>query len=418
MTDRSNSEPPFSPYSTKNRTSLFGTSIVDPKFSSTIRPESSEDIMEEEEQPEEDQQAVVEKNNDTLPVDDSYTNLNGNGNESVSETSSMGDRFPTNELNYTQSEGHRLSGFMGNSRLKKYRGGSTGDLCFSSHLQTEKSLFSERNNLISQMNRPSFNASLYGSTSSLNSSNSRLFANSPFYNGRTMYGGASAYSSKSDLRMKKVLRVPVQIRPSSSLSTLSSSNNSVASEPVALSNTAKRILDIMNSFTSPLSEARKLGRTLNDNVLKIPGMVHNRKRFDEDDLKLNRSVRMQMPRTPYSRPSSSQSFNQPITSELQVPTISQLLQMKKRLQNNTETVRKTASESTSTMNEEAEYKLPNQQDDTNNNVKQTNKIKNKYNRVREGGANSQSHQNQEKDIVPQVILPDVQLPGKIEKNKF
>ncbi|XP_062537273.1 nuclear pore complex protein Nup153 isoform X2 [Armigeres subalbatus] len=350
---------------------------------------------------------------------------NGNLNESASESSSV------SNLNLSHTEEHmessrRLSGFMGNSRSKRMKiGSSTGDLCFSSHLETEKSLFSLKNS--GRSGRPTFNASLYGSTSSLGSSNSSLFANSPFYNGRTMYGGASAYSSRREAR-QKALRVPVQIRPSSSLSNFSSSNTSLASDTSALSNTAKRILEILNQRSGPLNEARKLGSSLSLNSTltssKIPGLVQARKRFNEEDLSMNRSIRMSSPRTPYSRPlsatggigSSTSSINKPPTTELQIPTMSQLLQMK-RIQTNTESARRMATESSggTVLNEPTEYKLPSaESDDTNNNVKHTSKMRNKLHRIRE-----ESHVERGSNApVPPVVLPDVQLAGLESVPKF
>ncbi|XP_021699165.1 nuclear pore complex protein Nup153 isoform X2 [Aedes aegypti] len=351
---------------------------------------------------------------------------NGNLNESASESSSV------SNLNLSQTEGghmdssRRLSGFMGNSRSKRARvGGSTGDLCFSSHLETEKSLFALKNS--GQSGRPAFNASLYGSTSSLGSSNSSLFANSPFYNGRTMYGGASAYSSRRDNR-QKALRVPVHIRPSSSLSNFSSSNTSLASDTSALSNTAKRILEILNQRSGPLTEARKLGSSLSLNSTlassKVPGLVQARKRFNEEDLSMNRSIRMSSPRTPYSRPlsatggigSSTSSINKPPSTELQIPTMSQLLQMK-RLQTNTESARRMATESSGStvLNEPTQYKLPSaESDDTNNNVKHTSKMRNKLHRIREESLVDRSSNAP----VPQVNLPEVQLAGLKSVPKF
>lgn len=347
---------------------------------------------------------------------------NGNLNESASENSSV------SNLNLSQTEPtapRRLSSFMGNTRSKRFLvGGSTGDLCFSSHLETEKSLFSSKN--AGRIGRPTFNASLYGSTSSLASSHSSLFSNSPFYNGRTTYGGASAYSARRDIR-QKALRVPVQMRPSSSLSNFSSSNASLASDTTALSNTAKRILEIMNQCSGPLTEARKLGSSLSLNSslasAKVPGLVQARKRFNEEDLNVNRSIRMSSPRTPYSRPVSATggtsslaaSVNKPPTAELLIPSQSQLLQMK-RLQANTESARRltTGSAGGTTLSEPSEYKLPTESDDSNNNVKHTSKMRSKLHRVREESSADRSSNTP----VPQVNLPDVQLAGLKSVPKF
>ncbi|XP_058443913.1 nuclear pore complex protein Nup153 isoform X2 [Malaya genurostris] len=399
VVDRSTSEPPAA---------IFGTKKTFRRMNE--QQSSNEDLAEDVGEPE--------------PCEEAQNNAlsNGNLNESASESSSV------SNLNLSQTEpmeNRRLSGFMGNNRSKRYRvGGSTGDLCFSSHLETEKSLFSSKN--VGGSGRPTFNASIYGSTSSLGSSNSSLFANSPFYNGRTMYGGASAYTARRDVR-QKALRMPVQIRPSSSLSNFSSSNVSLASDTSALSNTAKRILEIMNQYSGPLNEARKLGSSLSLNSTlasaKVPGLVQARKRFNEEDLSINRSIRMSSPRTPYSRPtsatgnSSSSSVNKPPTAELQIPTMSQLLQMK-RLQSNTESVRRLATESSSrtVLNQPTEYKLPMEcgTDDSNNNVKHTSKMRHKMNRVRDDTLAERTVNSS----APQVHLPDVQLTGLKSVPKF
>ncbi|EDS28927.1 nucleoporin, Nup153 [Culex quinquefasciatus] len=406
--DRSISEPPVAPIF-GTRSTVFGRSVALPQQS------SNEDLRQED----------VERGGGGGLLS------NGNVNESASESSSV------SNLNLSQSDqieaggSRRLSGFMGNvSRSKRLKvGGSTGDLCFSSHLETEKSLFSAKNagRAGGVSGRPTFNASLYGSSSSLGSSNSSLFANSPFYNGKTMYGGASAYSARRDIR-QKALRVPVQMRPASALSNFSSSNNSLASDTSALSNTAKRILEIMNQCSGPLSEARKLGSSLSLNSTlasaKVPGLVQARRRFNEEDLTINRSIRMSSPRTPYSRPqsasaSNSTSTNKPPTNELQIPSISQLLQMK-RLQTNTESVRRLATESNAgtILNEPTEYKLPGaaEPDDSNNNnsSKHTNKIRSKLHRVREESAADRDSSNP----VPQLVLPEVQLAGLKSVPKF
>lgn len=259
------------------------------------------------------------------------------------------------ETNLNGSQ-RRMSGFMGN-RSKRFCA-STSELSFASHLDTHKSLFSSKNNQ-NALSRQSFNSSLYGSNMSLGS-NSRLFmANSPFYNGKTTFGGASAYPRR-DINQHKILRNPVQMRPSSSLS--NSSNNSATSDSTPLSNTAKRILEVMNQFSTPLKEARSMGNNINS-ILKIPSLVQNRQRFGEEELYLNRSISLSRPPAPYSRSSNQSknrtqsSLNSSIVKPLQIPTMSQLLQMK-RLQNNTERVREIANKSESFLNNNQEYKLP------------------------------------------------------------
>jgi nuclear pore complex protein Nup153 len=242
--DRSISEPP------RNRTgTVFGKSRLNVPQSTT----SATIIIDENDDDLNDDISINDIDNDN---DERNSTANGgpsvtqnNNNESVSETSSEGcfsvppmtthsDLFKNRLINRHSSQSRgtntrdRLSSFMGN-RNNMNLSASTGELNFSKHLETDKSLFTERNvhSAMSALNRPSFNASLYGSNSSLNSaasSNSRMFhVNSPFYLGKTMYGGASAATatySRRDLNMHSALRVPVQMRPSSSLSNRSSSN--------------------------------------------------------------------------------------------------------------------------------------------------------------------------------------------------
>lgn len=238
-----------------------------------------------------------------------------------------------------------------------------GGLNFGSHLQGHKSLFPSPSEAMSSHSFNMLNASttslnslhrrptsLYGSTSAL--SDSRLLAgtHSPFYNGRTMFGGASAYSRRASSSQRH-LRVPTQIRPSSSLSATSTRSLAAASvssdqtsvvggQSLALSNTAKRILELMNQFTTPLSDVKKMS-----NATPIPALVAHRKRFGEADMLSNRGVCLNTPATPYSRnaqagdvTSRRMNTSSILSTELQVPTMSSLLQMKKVMQNNTEKV--------------------------------------------------------------------------------
>jgi hypothetical protein len=99
-----------------------------------------------------------------------------------------------------------------------------------------------------------------------------------------------------------------------------------------MSNTAKRLLEIMNKFSSPSKNARKVDNDINS-ILKIPALTQNQKRFSEEDL-VNRV-------NPYGRPlipqAKSQSPISLISKPLQISTMSQLLQLK-RLQASTETI--------------------------------------------------------------------------------
>lgn len=389
----------------------------------------------------------------TAGDDDHESTHNGNANDTGSESEhstkllllpnrrpqSSAGRFSSNLMHsgVGGEESRRLSGLFGmTSKRMRTDPSGTGGLNFNTHLQTQKSLFSDKNlsnsttSLNSLMQRRSFNPSLYGSTSAL--SDSRLLnTNSPFYNGRTMFGGASAYSRRAT-STQRTLRVPTQIRPASSLSTLCSSTNSLVS-PVdgtnaatsALSNTAKRILDIINQSTTPLADVKKMATantTATGSPIRMPALVQNRKRFDEADMIQHRSIRLSTPRTPYSRVDVSTRNSSAMTNELQVPSMSQLLQMKKKLQNNTERVRQLATGSRSVLNQAQDYKLPDTLTQTaavtsssaSANAtaaaatKVGGKVVNKMNKTRESTNKKLAEQN---ETVAQVNLPNIQLPA-------
>ena len=344
----------------------------------------------------EDENGLLSKSNSQLNESDLEMDAASSTGTSVHPHNARRINSETN-LNETQI---RMSGFMGN-QSKRFCA-STGELSFATHLETDKSLFSQKNNQNS-LSRQSFNSSLYGSNLSLSSNSSRYLVNSPFYHGKTMFGGASAYPRR-DLNSHKILRNPVQMRPSSSLST--SSNNSATSDTTPLSNTAKRLMEVMNQCSSPLRDARKMGNNINS-ILKIPSLVQNRPRFNEDDLNLNRSIALTRPVAPYQRPLSASSKGSAIAKPLQIPTMSQLLQMK-RLQNNTETVRKIATKSKSLLNEDQQYKLPTSNSETSDqqqsNLKQSFKIKSNI---------TKTLLRNEKPSVANDLplnLPDIQLP--------
>lgn len=265
---------------------------------------------------------------------------------------------------------------------------ASSSINFSAHLQSAKSLFSDKNILASSslnasttsLNslapKRSFNAGLYGSMSAL--SDSRLLnIKSPYYNGPTMFGGASAYSQKpmllsgsSRAGANKLFRsntgLPMMMRPSSSLSSLSmlggTEANAAAAGGSSPKGTARRVLDLINQLNSPLEEIRKMasGSLLNESSSsasqqRLPSLVGQRSRFAAE----KSGIRMNSPKTPYSRGSGGTEKQQrsPLTTELQVPSMPQLLQMNK-LQRSTEEIRRLAFQSRSTLNQETEYRLP------------------------------------------------------------
>lgn len=362
-----------------------------------------------------------EDNDDTLPVNESIEqNLDNGGIETASESGDSLGGYTANRqfLNKRPASSACMisepirnynTSIFGN-RNKTIRLSNQG-INFNSHLQTEKSLFSDKNmssslnnsttSLNSWTRRQSFNPSLYGSSSAL--SDSRLInINSPFYKGRTMYGGASAYS-KRERRLQNTYSVPVQIKPSSSLSTLSSSTTSLTpsapADTTALSNTAKRILDLMNQFTSPLTDVKKMSH------------LNNNKSQQQELNSARNGRRLQQPQTPYSRPGPNKQTS-PTTkiSELQIPSISQLLQLKKLQNNTTERVRQIASHSKSVLNKPSAvddvYKLPEQSNDSNtNNNKHVSKVREK--RYKSALRSDKTNENEQ---IADVKLPEISLP--------
>uniref|UniRef100_A0A1A9WB00 Nuclear pore complex protein Nup153 n=1 Tax=Glossina brevipalpis TaxID=37001 RepID=A0A1A9WB00_9MUSC len=326
-----------------------------------------------------------------------------------------------------------VSGSRQVSRASSFGNG----LNFYSHLEGRKSLFAEPGAQISvsgnmlntstlslnSLNRRQFNASIYGSTSAL--SDSRLLNTfSPFYKGKTTYGGAAAYHKNYTSAGAGAVRIaPTLIRPNSSLSNLSSSNNSLSAtghlgDNSTISSTAKRLLDLINDFSTPLGEAKKMANSFRANMPQLAG------RLNENELNASRAIRLSHVRSPYMKPSTAvllqpsgsvkarSSGPLPPIKELQVPSMSQLLQMK-RMQNTTEKVSQitkhnmsttTTSPSTSEYTSPAHEELNRKNNKIFEQQKHTNKIKNKImNTARSTGA---SH-----DLIAEAPPPPVNLPN-------
>ncbi|XP_017466389.1 PREDICTED: nuclear pore complex protein Nup153-like isoform X4 [Rhagoletis zephyria] len=388
--------------------------------------------------------------------------------DSVSE-SSEGCIGNISELPNNINVGQRKTGLFNMSNLnyqngKKSRTSSFGNgINFYSHLEGRKSLFSRGANTgdstnalnnstlsLTSLNRRQFNASIYGSTSAL--SDSRLLNTfSPFYKGKTTYGGAAAYKKYSGATgASRICNLtPTIIRPTSSLSTLSSSNNSIAANSggtnaignngsentSAISSTAKRILDLINDFATPLSEAKKMANT---NVKAHTQLLTQAKsRLNENDLQASRAIRLSQVRTPYARPAVTlqptirNSTLLPPVKELQVPSMSQLLQMKK-MQSTTERSRQIAMQSssltTSAIVGGEEYTLPmanenyiaNKDDsETRHQQPHTNKIKSKgRSSARITASKNQATNLEAGESPPPVNLPNITFPLMQSVPKF
>ncbi|EDW06734.2 uncharacterized protein Dmoj_GI15243 [Drosophila mojavensis] len=163
-------------------------------------------------------------------------------------------------------------------------------------------------------NRRRFNASIYGSTSALSdsrllsttssNSNSILTGNSPFYQGPTAFGGSSANNrcfsqgnltniinsggsspaasnsdsvcsnSNQQLFLGRHHTIggsigsygmkPVDMRPRANLSSIGGAKDSSGHNMPGLSQTAQRILNLLENHRTPLMDAKKMGSTLRE----------------------------------------------------------------------------------------------------------------------------------------------------------
>ncbi|XP_054730888.1 nuclear pore complex protein Nup153 isoform X1 [Anastrepha obliqua] len=366
----------------------------------------------------------------------------------------------------------RKTGLFNMSHLNCHNGNKSrtssfgNGINFYSHLEGRKSLFSGGANIaesanalnnstlsLTSLNRRQFNASIYGSTSAL--SDSRLLNTfSPFYKGKTTYGGAAAYKkfSAGSGASKICNLAPTIIRPTSSLSTLSSSNNSITANiggtnapggvgsngtenTSAISSTAKRILDLINGFATPLSEAKKMANT---SVKANPQLLPQAKsRLNETDLQASRMIRLSQVRTPYARPAVTlqptirNSTLPPPVRELQVPSMTQLLQMKK-MQSTTERSRQITMQNSGSTTRPiiggSEYVLPiinenNVIDKEDSQTRQqqqphTNKIKSKGRTSARITASKNVNNLEIDESPPPVNLPNIAFPLMQSVPKF
>lgn len=234
---------------------------------------------------------------------------------------------------------------------------------FSAHLQRAKSLFTNRSYVSPRLKNYRMRnprSSLYRSTSSLCdnnsvSSNASSAMSSPFYNGQTTFGGASATSRRmntstlnQDLPLHHRPKVPTNLvtsRSTSSLNTIGSASST------SMSTTAKRILDIMSKYNTPLTEVRRISNALPS--ISETSVLNKRKSILELEATTNeidKSKRTLLkPNTPYNRPFGRNPVESVLTTELHVPSMPELLQLKK-FATNTMKIREIASKSDNILN--------------------------------------------------------------------
>lgn len=237
---------------------------------------------------------------------------------------------------------------------------------FSAHLQRAKSLFTNRSYISPRLKNYRLRnprSALYRSTSSLCdsvSSNASSAMSSPFYNGQTTYGGASAmsrriHSTLNDDQQQQLHhhrpKVPTNLVTSRSTSSLNSIVGSAS-----MSNTAKRILDVMSKYNTPLTEVRRISTALPS--IAEASALSKRKSLLETELnastnEIDKTKRtLNKPNTPYNRPFGRNPVESALTAELHVPSMPELLQLKK-FAANTVKIRDIASNSDSVLNKPA-----------------------------------------------------------------
>lgn len=245
--------------------------------------------------------------------------------------------------------------------------------------QNDRTLFSETslspqgNHSSLSSRRPSFNTSTFGSPNFVDRtiSTSRIL-NSPFYNGPTIYGGASAYARQ--------LGTPSTSRKSK-FDAIKPINWDKSTTNASLSKTARRILEGLERYNTPLTDARKI---------PMPSKQNNR---------VEGLLSKYIGANPYRVKEVKTGSNR----ELQIPTIPELLKQKQKLQETTEAARQIA---TGLKSYESEYKIKSVEEQQ----KHTNKMKSKITSVRMKSAPTI-------DIIENVCLkpvpftlPDDKLP--------
>ncbi|XP_066600282.1 nuclear pore complex protein Nup153 isoform X2 [Prorops nasuta] len=289
--------------------------------------------------------------------------------ESSESTSGCSSLIPQTNRQETPSNAGYNSAFNSRKRF------TDNKLNFSNHLQSPKSLFlssTSRDSLSSR--RPSFNASML--TNSFERSSSPL--SSPFYSGNTTFGGANAaglykrggslLSDTNRYQLKVPKRTSITVKPTNT-STVDSSG---------MSQTAKRILEALEHFSSPISDAKRI--PIRDTSFDSP--VLNKKRPRDEENASTPKVGLRH-----------------LTRALNVPTVPDMLKLRRRqrLQDSTAVARRIVSERNTAPPPPQEYRLRSEDNDST----KLGKAKRK--------ATGKKKIEEEESIEP-VNLPNVPLP--------
>nr|NP_001097002.1 nucleoporin 153kD, isoform D [Drosophila melanogaster]ABW09433.1 nucleoporin 153kD, isoform D [Drosophila melanogaster] len=400
----------------------------------------------------------------------SNNNNNNNNNNNVIETKTRrselsaaaggcGDSQSESDMNEYHDNGE------GHDGLRPSHYNSNSNLEFYGNLQSSKSIFNRSNTAAQQSHRNStwslnsltqrrrFNASIYGSTSAL--SDSRLLSgsasnsgsasasSSPFYQGRTTFGGNSGNNrlfSRSNLSSSAASSMlglnsagsspahqlhasmtggigygmkAVDMRPSDSGSLAETSVGQGGSKKpgTGLSNTTMRILNLLESYSTPLIDAKRMGSSIKEH-------------------QSSRQQRQGTPATPYLR-STSASRNVSVpnhinelaelrSNKLLVPTMQQLLE-RRRLhrvtQNSRDVVHSQNVRAGGENNQEkpkptAPYVAP--IDQSANHTQHTNKMRSRLSHQ----TRNKETRTAEEEAPPPLDLPQISFPDMASAPKF
>ncbi|CAL1680649.1 unnamed protein product [Lasius platythorax] len=300
------------------------------------------------------------------PINNGIINGIDDNSESSESTSGCSSLIP-------QINRHEGPSNLYNSTFPSRKRHIDDKLTFTNHLQSPRSLFLDSNSRDTlSSRRPSFNASVV--TNVLDRSSP---LSSPFYSGNITFGGANAagfykqsrnlFNNSSELQLKVPRRTNVEVKPS----------NAVV-DSSGISQTAKKILEALEHFSSPISDAKKIPLKNTNNALSS---VMGRKRAREEIASPSPRIGMRH-----------------LTRELTVPTVPDILKLRRRqkLQDTTLAARKIVSSRSDPPPPPQEYRL--RMDDADN-EKYRGKLKGK----------SKINLEQEETVAP-VNLPNVPLP--------
>ncbi|KAG8038154.1 hypothetical protein G9C98_006479 [Cotesia typhae] len=256
---------------------------------------------------------------DITPLQQQQHEANANGADDNSESSESTSGCSSLIPQTSRQDG--LSNFIIYPFASNKKLNSENKLSFTNHLQSKSLLFNGRDSLSSR--RPSFNASMASNDNSPLERAAGL--SSPFYSGNTTFGGSNAIGNFratrrpgqiNDFQLRVPKRSSVRVKPS----------NSSTTDVSGMSQTAKRILETLEHFSSPITDAKKI-------PVKTPlSTFASRKRAREEESNV-------------SSYSVAPIGLRHLTRELAVPTVPDMLKLKRRqrLTNTTLAARKIVS---------------------------------------------------------------------------